>query len=216
MTDSTDDETDTNDDRTADGSDHDESDLDRAAAAIDRGEALVYPTETVYGLGADALDAEAVSQAFSLKGRSHKRPISFAVASVDEASEYARPTAREKRFMEEFLPGPVTVLLERRGAIPNVLTAGREKVGVRVPDHDLARELCRRCGPLTATSANRSGEPSARRTEELDETVRENVAVVLDGGRTPGTESTVVDVASRDVIRRGANAEAIDRWLTEH
>jgi L-threonylcarbamoyladenylate synthase len=198
------------------GTNSDNPGLDRAAAAIDRGEAAVYPTETVYGLGADALDADAVDRVFSLKGRSRNEPVSLAVPDVAAIEEYARPSARERRFMNAFLPGPVTVLLARRPVVPEALTAGREQVGVRVPDHDIARELCRRCGPVTATSANRSGDPSARRVADLDATVRENVAVVLDGGRTAGTESTVVDVGANEIVRRGARAEGIERWLSEH
>jgi L-threonylcarbamoyladenylate synthase len=138
------------------------------------------------------------------------------LASTEAVEEHTRPTAREKEFLETFLPGPVTVLLERREAIPDVLTAGRDRVGVRVPDHDLARALARRCGPVTATSANRSGGPNARRVDDLDPAIREGVAVVLDGGPTRGVESTVVDIDRNEIIRRGAGADAIEKWLAEH
>jgi len=194
----------------------DDSDLDRAAAAIGRGELVAYPTETVYGLGADALDTGAIDRVFSLKGRSPDEPISLAVASVAEVEKYARPTELERRFMDAFLPGPVTVLTDSRSVVPDALTAGRSEVGIRVPDHDLARELCRRCGPVTATSANRSGGPNARAVGELDSRVREGVSVVLDGGRTDGSESTVVDVSEGKIVRRGAGVEEIEAWLADH
>jgi L-threonylcarbamoyladenylate synthase len=97
--------------------------------------------------------------------------------------------------------------------VPDVLTAGRDRVGVRVPDEEIARALLRASGPLTATSANRSGTGSVRRIGDLAPAVKRDVAVVLDGGETPGTESTVVDVTAGEILRRGANADAIAAWL---
>lgn len=193
----------------------DDRDLDRAATAIREGELVVYPTETVYGLGADALDAAAVERVFAVKGRDRSNPVSFAVARFETAIEagYVRATDRERAFAAEFLPGPVTLLCERRDPIPDELTAGRDRVGVRVPDWEPTLALLERVDrPITATSANASGEPSARRVAEIDERVRE-AAVVLDGGETPGTESTVVDVSTDEIHRRGALADEIDDWL---
>jgi L-threonylcarbamoyladenylate synthase len=189
------------------------SDVSRAADAIRGGESVVYPTETVYGLGANALDADAVAHVFAVKGRDRENPISLAVPAVESAFEHTKPTEQEKRFMREFLPGPVTVLVEARETVPDVLTAGRSRVGVRVPDHSMARELLRETPPLTSTSANRSGNPSALRVDEVDESVREASAVVLDGGELPGTESTVVDVSAGTIHRRGAQADAVAAWL---
>ncbi|EMA44248.1 L-threonylcarbamoyladenylate synthase [Halococcus saccharolyticus] len=189
-------------------------DLARAAAAIHEGEVVVYPTETVYGLAADALSASAVEQVFAVKGRDRSKPISLAVPDVETATEYTRPTAQEKRFMNEFLPGPVTVLVEAREAVPDVLTAGGDQVGIRVPDHPTALALLREVAPLTATSANVSGNPSARRVEDVDAAVREASAAVIDGGNElPGTESTVVDVSEGTIHRRGARADEITAWL---
>nr|WP_224333153.1 L-threonylcarbamoyladenylate synthase [Haloprofundus halobius] len=186
-----------------------------AVAAVERGEAVVYPTETVYGLGADALDADAVERVFELKGRARDNPLSLGAPSVDAALRYTDPTDREVRFMREFLPGPVTVVAARREMVPDVLTAGRERVGIRVPDHDLAFELLAELTPtpLTATSANRSGAGSVRRVDELDPRILESVGAVLDDGETPGTESTVVDVGRNVIHRRGARADDIEAWL---
>jgi L-threonylcarbamoyladenylate synthase len=191
------------------------TDVGVAAAAVNDGELVAYPTETVYGLGADALDADAVSRVFEAKRRDRDDPVSLAVPTVDAAAEYVTPTDRERAFMNDFLPGPVTVVCQRRGMVPDVLTAGRERVGVRVPDHDLARELLAAAGPLTATSANVSGEGSARRLDDIQASLRERLAVVLDGGQTPGGGSTVVDVSRREVFRRGRQAEAVEAWLTD-
>lgn len=191
-----------------------DSEITAAVAAIRRGDLVVYPTETVYGLGANALDPDAVGRVFEAKGRSRDKPLSMALSELSAAAEYTRMSDRERAFCERFLPGPVTVLVERTDRVPDVLVDGRTRVGIRVPDHDLARELARRTGPITATSANRSGEPSARRIEEIDPAIRES-AVVLDGGETPGGESTVVDVSEGRIVRRGDLADEIEAWLTD-
>ncbi|WP_247730812.1 L-threonylcarbamoyladenylate synthase [Halovivax limisalsi] len=185
-----------------------------AAEAVADGELVVYPTETVYGLGADATNPAAVERVFEAKGRDRSNPISLAVPSVPAALEHVHASDRERRFMATFLPGPVTVLCRRRDSVPDVLTSGRERVGVRVPDHPLALRLCERAErPITATSANVSGNPSARTARDVDPAIREAAAVVLDGGETGGTESTVVDVSTETIHRRGADAERIERWL---
>ncbi|WP_049927765.1 L-threonylcarbamoyladenylate synthase [Halopiger goleimassiliensis] len=195
----------------------DEAELERAAEAIREGDLVVYPTETVYGLGADALDPDAVERVFAVKGRDRTKPVSFAVPSFEAAIEagYVAATERERAFADEFLPGPVTLLCERLAPIPDVLTAGRDRVGVRVPDWEPTLALLEGAGrPVTSTSANVSGEPSARRVDEVSPDVRDE-AVVLDGGETPGTESTVVDASSGEIHRRGAQADAIEAWLED-
>lgn len=188
--------------------------LDRAASALEDGELVVYPTETVYGLGGDALDPGAVERVFATKRRNREKPLSMAVPDLETAFRYTTPTERERAFAEQFLPGPVTLVLERTSTVPDVLTAGRDRVGVRVPDHDIALALLDRVAPITATSANVSGESSARRVADLDDAIREAVAVVLDGGETPGGGSTVVDVSRGELHRRGPLAEEISAWLT--
>jgi L-threonylcarbamoyladenylate synthase len=191
----------------------DSDDIERAADAIRDGELVVYPTETVYGLGADALSEAAVERVFAAKGRSRDEPISLAVPDRTSASEYVRATDREERFMREFLPGPVTVLCEKRETVPDALTGGRERVGVRVPDHEVALALLREVAPVTATSANVSGRPSATRLAELDGEIRDASAVVLDGDETGGTGSTVVNVEDGTIVREGPNADEVREWL---
>ncbi|MFD1513966.1 L-threonylcarbamoyladenylate synthase [Halomarina rubra] len=193
-----------------------DADLDRAASAIERGDCVVYPTETVYGLGADALDSTAVDRVFELKGRDREKPVSLAVATVTDLGAYVNLGERERAFAEAFLPGPVTLVAARRDVVPDALTGGRERVGVRVPDHAVARALVERAGtPVTATSANRSGAGSARTVDDVAASIRE-ACVVLDAGETPGGGSTVVDVATDTIHRRGPNAESVERWLAEH
>ncbi|MFC6826860.1 L-threonylcarbamoyladenylate synthase [Halopelagius fulvigenes] len=217
-----------------------DEELDAAAAAVEDGELVVYPTETVYGLGADATNAAAVERAFEAKDRPREKPLSMAVPDVDAALRYVSVTPFEERFMREFLPGPVTVVVERGDELPDELTAGGDRVGVRVPDHAVALELLRRAAPtpVTATSANVSGEPSVTHPDRLDEELRSAVGAVVDIGelRPPNREtqsrdigelaadenederlpSTVVDPGRGVVHRRGAMADEVESWLAAH
>ena len=187
----------------------------RAASAVAAGKLVVYPTETVYGLGADALDEAAVERVFETKRRDRDDPLSLGVGRVDDAFAHTRPTERATAFMRAFLPGPVTVVVERDPAVPAVLTGGRDRVGVRVPDHPVARALLEAAGPLTATSANVSGSGSVTRVNDLDDRVRDRAATVVDGGETAGAESTVVDPDAGTIHRRGAMAGAVEAWLDD-
>ncbi|QKY20348.1 threonylcarbamoyl-AMP synthase [Halolamina sp. CBA1230] len=191
-------------------------DLVQATSMLAMGELVVYPTDTVYGLGADAIAADAVERVYDLKGRSRDDPLSMAVPDVEEALEHVTATEREEQFMRAFLPGPVTVVLERQGHVPDVLTAGKERVGIRIPDHELALELLSEFAPITATSANRSGEPNATHPDDLDDAIREGVGAVVDGGELPGGESTVVDPGNDEIHRRGRRADEVEQWLAEH
>jgi L-threonylcarbamoyladenylate synthase len=192
------------------------ADVARAAEAVRNGQLVVYPTETVYGLGADALDEAAIDRVFAAKERDRSKPLSLAVPTVERAMEFTRPADLTGRFMHEFLPGPVTVVVEKHDVVPDALTGGRDRVGVRVPDHDLALSLLERVAPITATSANVSGRPSVTDLEHLDQAIRDAAAVLLDGGATPGTASTVVDVEAGIVHREGRDADAIRAWLSDH
>ncbi|UIP00150.1 threonylcarbamoyl-AMP synthase [Halobaculum sp. CBA1158] len=189
------------------------ADIDRAAEAVRAGETVVYPTETVYGLGADATDPAAVERVFEAKDRPRDKPLSVAFGSVEAALSLVPASDRAARFAREFLPGPVTVVVDRDDALPPELTDGEPRVGIRVPDHETARALADAAGPITATSANRSGAGSVRRVADLDSRVREACAVVLDGGETPGGESTVVDPARGVIHRSGPLADEIREWL---
>jgi L-threonylcarbamoyladenylate synthase len=191
------------------------SDLDAASRAIAAGDLVVYPTETVYGLGADALDPAAIDRVFEVKGRPRDNPLSMAVPSIQAALAYTDASDRARAFMNAFLPGPATVVCERSTDVPDALTAGRDRVGVRIPDHGLALDLLERAAPITATSANRSGTGSVTHPDDLGGAIRRAAAVVLDDGAAPGSESTVVDPDHGEIHRRGAMADAIEAWLAE-
>ncbi|WP_138007767.1 L-threonylcarbamoyladenylate synthase [Halalkalirubrum salinum] len=189
-----------------------------AAEAVAEGEAIVYPTETVYGLGADGSDADAVSRVYELKGRSADKPLSIAVPDIETAEHWAHLTDRDRSFMRLFLPGPVTVVVKRNSSLPPQLTGGGNRVGIRIPDHPVALSLLEETAPtpVTATSANRSGEPSIRNPEDLPAPIRAGVAAIVDAGTTPGgVGSTVVDIERATIHRRGAIADDVERWLAE-
>ena len=189
--------------------------LDDAAAAIRDGELVVYPTETVYGLGADALDPDAIGRVFDAKGRPRDRPLSLAVPTVEAAADYVDLDAPTRACMAAFLPGPVTVVGRRTAVVLDALTGGADRVGVRVPDHPVALALLARVAPVTATSANVSGRGAVREPAELDAAISSAAAAVLDGGRTPGGASTVVDPGRGVVHRRGRRAADVEAWLAE-
>ena len=191
-------------------------DLEGAAQAIRAGQLVVYPTETVYGLGADATDPAAIDRVFEAKRRSRDDPLSMAVPDVDAAEAYIAVDDETRAFMAAFLPGPVTVLGPKSEAVPDELTGGRDRVGIRIPDHALALALLEHVAPITATSANRSGRGSVRQVAALDPEIRAAASIVLDGGQTPGTESTVVDPGRGEVLRRGALADEVEAWLAAH
>jgi len=191
------------------------ADLDAAERAIRSGDLVVYPTETVYGLGTDALDPAAIERVYEAKHRPRDRPVSLAVPTVAVARRFIQPDHRTTAFMEAFLPGPVTVVAPKTADVPGELTGHRPRVGVRVPDHPMARSLLERVAPLTATSANVSGTQSVRNPADFDPELRAAVTVVLDDGWTPGGGSTVVDPAQGVIHRRGRQADAVESWLAD-
>jgi len=183
--------------------------LDRAAAILAAGGTVALPTETVYGLGANALDAEAVAKIFAAKERPAWDPLIVHIsgeAMLERVTSRVSPTAR--RLMEAFWPGPLTLLLPRSSAVPEIVTAGRALVGVRMPAHPAARELIRRAGiPVAAPSANRFGRTSPTTAEHVLEDLDGRIDAVLDAGATDwGVESTVLDpnVSPMIVYRPGA------------
>lgn len=191
------------------------------AAALLRGGALVaFPTETVYGLGADATDGRAVAAVFAAKGRPRFNPLICHYAEADAAFADAAAGGRARRLAERFWPGPLTLVLPRRPEcrVDLLAAAGLDSLGVRVPGHPLARALLRAAGvPVAAPSANPSGAVSPTTAAHVLEGLGGRVAAVLDGGACPvGVESTVLDLSGqRAALLRpgGVPAEAIEAVL---
>ncbi|GAC1300389.1 MAG: hypothetical protein NVSMB19_06890 [Vulcanimicrobiaceae bacterium] len=180
---------------------------DAVAAVVQRGGTVIFPTDTVYGIGCDPMQPDAVESIFALKGRARTKPLSLHVASVAELFEYAGGNAFAARAAEAFLPGPLTLIVRRPSFVDARVTAGFDTLGLRVPKHDLCRAILERCGPFAGTSANISGEPAFTGTGFA--TVLPSADVRVDDGPTPlCAESTIVDVSGERprLIRAGAIA----------
>ena len=186
--------------------------LERAAEILRAGGLVALPTETVYGLGAHAQDAVAVERIFAAKQRPAWDPVIVHVASLDMLKGLVGEVpVRARRLMHAFWPGPLTLLLKRTAAVPDVVTSGRELVGVRMPAHPVARELIRRAGiPIAAPSANLFGHTSPTTADHVLDDLDGRIDAVLDAGPTGlGVESTVLDVCSSPmrIYRPGAVTE---------
>lgn len=190
--------------------------LDHAAALLRGGAVVAFPTETVYGLGANAFDARAVARIYEIKERPSFDPLIVHVSGVEmldrvvaEVPEIARP------LMDAFWPGPLTLVMRKADEIPSIVTAGLPTVAVRMPAHLVARELLQRTErPLAAPSANRFGALSPTRAEHVAHSLGERVALVVDGGATEyGVESTILLLEPQlTLLRPGAiDREAIER-----
>lgn len=181
----------------------------RAAAVLRHGGLVALPTETVYGLGANAEDADAVRRIFAAKGRPADNPLIVHLATVEQlprVSPSITPLAR--RLAERFWPGPLTIVLDAAPGLPAVTTGGLRTVAVRVPDHPVARALIEAAGvPVAAPSANRSGRPSPTTADHVAADLAEHLDVLIDAGPTGlGLESTVVDARGTEprIYREGA------------
>lgn len=174
-----------------------QEDIKDAAAAIVRGDLVVFPTETVYGLGANAYSDEAIEKIFLTKGRPSDNPLIVHIADVDQLSMVVCNVPDYAKKLYVLWPGPLTLVLQKQDQISVLATAGRQTVGVRIPNHDGARAFLRACGvPLAAPSANISTRPSGTRFEHIIEDFADSKHIfgVFDGGNSEiGIESTVVD-----------------------
>jgi L-threonylcarbamoyladenylate synthase len=177
----------------------DELGVRRGAQVIRAGGLVAFPTETVYGLGADALSDSAVARIFEAKERPRGNPLIVHLAGAAALeSVAARVPPRAREAAARFWPGPLTLVLPRAGVVPLITTGGLETVAARVPSHPVARALIEASGrPIAAPSANRSGRPSPTRAEHVREDLDGRIELILDGGPTPvGVESTVLDMTT--------------------
>ena len=183
-----------------------------AADALRRGELVIFPTETVYGLAADATNDEAVKRVYNAKGRNGGEPLPVQISKVDDLLKVATFVPEPARKLAElFWPGPLTLVLQKNPSISDLVTSGRETIGVRISEHPVALALIKALGsPIVATSANVSGnEPPKNALAAINE-VGNEVSVVLDAGESRlGVSSTIVDVSNLPprILRRGTISE---------
>jgi L-threonylcarbamoyladenylate synthase len=185
--------------------------VEEAAQVLMHDGIVIYPTDTVYGLGGDVFSDEAILKVYEAKRRPLSQPISIAVSSCDMIHGVAKVDEYAARFIDHFLPGPITVVIPARNSVPGILTGGTGLIGIRFPRHPLALRLISLIDtPITATSANISGAKDPVIPGEC------NVAhdYLIDGGMLPGTPSTVVEIAGRRIIRAGAQVEQVIRYFS--
>ncbi|HTV73378.1 MAG TPA: L-threonylcarbamoyladenylate synthase [Candidatus Acidoferrales bacterium] len=178
--------------------------VEEVARVVFAGGTVIFPTDTVYGLGCDPMRLASVERIFALKNRPRTKALSLHLASVAELLEYARGNALATMVARRFLPGPLTIVVRRPDFIDPHVSGGLPSVGVRVPDHALCRAILERCGPLAATSANISGAASFYGVEGVTELPEADLFV--DAGPTPlRAESTVLDLTHHDarLLREG-------------
>ncbi|HWU20253.1 MAG TPA: L-threonylcarbamoyladenylate synthase [Nocardioides sp.] len=182
--------------------------LDAASLAVRRGQPVVLPTDTVYGIGADAFDPAAVASLLEAKGRGRDMPPPVLVTSAATLDALAsRVPDYVRTLVERFWPGPLTVVCHQQPSLQWDLGETRGTVAVRVPDHDIARRLLERTGPLAVSSANLTGEPAATDAERALAMLGGSVSVVIDAGTSPGGEpSTIIDATGDRprLLRAGA------------
>jgi len=188
-------------------------DVEAAAALIRAGQLVAFPTETVYGLGANALDPEAVGRIYEAKGRPRGSPLIVHVSSIAMAGELVREWPENAaRLTELFWPGPLTLVLPKSDLVPIEVTGGLDTVGIRMPNHSIALELIRASGvPIAAPSANRFSELSPTTADHVRASLGDRVAMILDSGPTHvGIESTVVSLAGVEafLLRPGMISQA--------
>lgn len=209
-----------------------ESDVLEACEILRSGGLVAFPTETVYGLGADAFNIRAIGRIFEVKGRPSDNPLIVHVGDIEQIFEVSRPSGKYMDIVERITPGPITFVFEKRESLPELVTAGLRTVGVRFPAHPVAQALAKCAGPIAAPSANLSGKPSPTDFQSVLEDLFGKVECIVDGGESPfGIESTIVDLTVEPpvVLRPGpvtvdelreifgdvriANPDALDRPL---
>lgn len=182
--------------------------MEQAGKLIAEGELVAFPTETVYGLGGDALDPDASRKIYAAKGRPSDNPLIVHIADFDDMKRVAREVPEQaKKLADAFWPGPLTMIVWKSDAVPEATTGGMQTVAVRMPNHPVALELIRRSGCLIAApSANTSGRPSPTEAQHVAEDLSGKIALILDGGPVGiGIESTIIDLTEEKpmILRPG-------------
>lgn len=176
--------------------------LKAPAEAIREGKLVLFPTETVYGIGANALDEQAVKKIYIAKGRASDNPLIAHIANVEMLEELVEEIGEiEKKLIKNFWPGPLTIVFKKKNIVPDIITGGLDTVAIRMPSNEVAKKLIQysKC-PIAAPSANISGKPSGTIVEDIIEELDGKVEYVINGGKVDiGVESTVVRVVNGTV-----------------
>lgn len=180
----------------------DEREIIEASKMIKNGELVIFPTETVYGIGANGLDENAVKNIFIAKGRAQDNPLILHVSNIDMIDDIAKDINKiERKLIDIFFPGPLTIILNKKDIVPNIVSGGLDTVGVRMPSNKVANLLIKSSGvPIAAPSANISGKPSGTTLDDIKDEFDKKVSCMIDGGNTLiGVESTVIRVIDNKI-----------------
>ena len=187
----------------------DQTIIEKAANILKKGGLVAFPTETVYGLGANGLDAVACKKIYEAKGRPSDNPLILHIADFEDLNRIVAYVPEEaKVVMEKFWPGPITLVFPKAECVPKEITGGFDTVAVRFPSNEIARSIIRASGlPIAAPSANSSGKPSPTRASHVEFDLKGKIDMIVDGGATDvGLESTILDVSGKEpmILRPGA------------
>lgn len=174
---------------------------------LKQGGVVIYPTDTTYGLGCDIFNPKGIKKIYQIKQRDQRKPFSFICSDLAEVSNYAEVSNFAFRILKRHLPGPYTFVLEASKVVPDALITRQKTVGIRIPDNAISRLIVQELGhPLVTTSANISGEDVIQDPELIDERMERMVDMVVDGGVSMGTESSVISLIGDkiEVLREGA------------
>lgn len=181
-------------------------DVETVVGELRKGHLVVYPTETLYGLGANALDEAAVKRVFIAKNRPFDMPISIAVSDTQMMENVAVVDPVSRKLAQKFMPGPITLVLKKKPKVPDLVTAATDEVGIRMPRHPLALKIISKFGPITSTSANMHSRPDPVSIRTTVKEMGDVVSVYLDCGSTKlGKHSTIIAIhdGNLEVIRQG-------------
>ena len=180
----------------------DEIELKEASKLIEDGELVIFPTETVYGIGANGLDGEAVKNIFIAKGRAQDNPLILHISDIEMVDKIATDISdMERKIIDIFFPGPLTIILKKKDVVPSIVSGGLDTVGIRMPSNKIANSLIKYANvPIAAPSANISGRPSGTTLDDIKDEFADKVSCMIDGGNTLiGVESTVIRVIDNKI-----------------
>ena len=186
----------------------DEEELKKCIETINKGGLVIFPTETVYGIGANAYNEEAVRKIYEVKMRPDEKPLSIMVSSIDEISKYAIISNEiEEKIIKKYMPGPITIVLKKKPGVFDYISSGKDTIGIRIPDNEIILKILKEAKlPIVAPSANISGKPSGIILSEILKDFDGKVDICIDGGKAKLSEpSTIVKVVDNKpvILRQG-------------
>lgn len=184
--------------------------VEKAVDILRSGGILLYPTDTLIGLGCDALNSEAVNRIYEMKGRDFKKPMSIACSDIEMVRKYTDISASDEQSLLDLLPGPYTFILKKKDNISDIITAGSKSIGIRIPGYEILLEIIKKLGnPIITTSANKSGEPDIKSLDECPYSVDYILSTPFEY-RGP---STVFDIQNKIILREGVGLEELKNYF---